>query len=105
MGMKASVPNRQYTAEFKVEAVRLSESIGGGQAAKRLGIPDSSLWNWIRLNRAGKLKAADGTRGPVKRSVTEVEAENARLRRELASTKLDLDIVKKAAAYFVRESR
>jgi len=105
MGMNASVSNRQYTDEFKVEAVRLSESIGGGQAAKRLSIPDSSLWNWIRLSRAGKLKAAGGTGVSVKRSATEVEAENARLRRELASTKLDLDIVKKAAAYFAKESR
>jgi transposase len=42
---------------------------------------------------------------PVKRSVSELEAENARLRKELASAKLDLDIVKKAAAYFAKESR
>ena len=105
MGKRESVPNRQYTDEFKVEAVRLSESIGGNQAAKRLGIPDSSLWNWIRLSRAGKLKAAAGTAVLVKRSVAEVEAENARLRRELASTKLDLEIAKKAAAYFAKESR
>jgi transposase len=41
----------------------------------------------------------------VKRPVSEVEAENARLRRELASAKLDLEIVKKAAAYFAKESR
>jgi putative transposase len=34
----------------------------------------------------------------VKRSVTELEAENARLRKELASTKLDLEIVKKATS-------
>jgi transposase len=34
-----------------------------------------------------------------------LEAENARLRKELVSAKLDLEIVKKAAAYFVRESR
>jgi transposase len=95
VGKKDVVLNRQYTDEFKVEAVRLSESIGGSSAAKRLGIPDSSLWNWIRLSRAGKLKAADGTAVPVKRSMTEVEAENRRLRRELASTKLDLEIVKK----------
>jgi len=105
VGKKDVVLNRQYTDEFKVEAVRLSESIGGSQAAKRLGIPDSSLWNWIRLSRAGKLKATGGTAVAVKRSVTEVEAENRRLRRELASTKLDLEIVKKAAAYFARESR
>ena len=105
MGKKELVPNRQYTNEFKVEAVRLADSIGGNQAAKRLGIPDSSLWNWIRLSRAGKLKAADGAAVSVKRSMVEVEAENSRLRRELASAKLDLEIVKKAAAYFAKESR
>ncbi|MFT5450386.1 MAG: transposase, partial [Gammaproteobacteria bacterium] len=56
MGNKIQVPNRQYTDEFRFEAVRLAESIGGNAAAKRLGIPDSSLWNWLRLSRAGKLK-------------------------------------------------
>lgn len=105
MSKKELVGNRRYNAEFKIEAVRLGESIGGNQAAKRLGIPESSLGNWIRLSRAGKLKAADGAAVAVKRSVSEVEAQNARLRRELASTKLDLEIVKKAAAYFAKESR
>jgi transposase len=105
MGKKELVSNRQYTDEFKVEAVKLSESIGGNQAAKRLGIPESSLWNWIRLSRAGELKAAVGAGVTVKRSISEVEAENARLRKELASAKLDLEIVKKAAAYFAKESR
>ena len=105
MSKRESVPNRQYTDEFKVEAVRIAESIGGNQAAKRLGIPESSLWNWIRRSRAGKLNADGGAGVPVKRSVAEVEAENSRLRRELASTKLDLEIVKKAAAYFAKESR
>ena len=105
MGKKELVGSRQYTDEFKVEAVRLGESIGGNQAAKRLGIPESSLWNWIRLSRAGKLKAAEGAAVSVKRPVMEVEVENARLRKELASTKLDLEIVKKAAAYFAKESR
>ena len=45
MGKKQSVPNRQYTDEFKVEAVRLANSIGGNRAAKRLDIPESSLGN------------------------------------------------------------
>jgi transposase len=88
-----------------LEAVRLAESIGGSQAAKRLGVPDSSLWNWIKLGRAGKLVADESGTQPVKRSGSELEAENARLRRELANTKLDLEIVKKAAAYFAKESR
>jgi transposase len=105
MSKKTPVPNRQYTREFKVEAVRLAESVGGNEASKRLGVPDSSLWNWIQLHRLGKLELAAGASEPVKRSASELEAENARLRRELANTKLDLEIVKKAAAYFAKESR
>ena len=102
---KKEVQDRRYTDEFKIEAVRLAESIGGNQAAKRLGMPESSLGNWVRLKRAGKLRALDGKAVAARRPVSELEAENARLRRELASTKLDLDIVKKAAAYFAKESR
>ena len=102
---KNGVSPRRYTDEFRVEAVRLGESIGGNQAAKRLGIPESSLWNWIRRNRLGKLKAVVPGAVAVKRSSGELEAEIDRLRRELANAKQDLDIVKKAAAYFAKESR
>jgi len=105
MGKKESVPNRRYTGEFKTEAVRLALSTGGNAAAKRLGIPQSTMTNWVRQSREGTLAPVAGAAAPVKRPVSEVEAENARLRRELASAKLDLEIVKKAAAYFAKESR
>jgi transposase len=101
---KETTPNRQYTDEFRLEALRLAESVGLNQAAKRLGIPGSSLGNWVRLKRNGKLAAVPRAT-PIKRSPAELEAENHRLRRELANTKLDLEIVKKAAAYFAKESR
>ena len=74
MGKKESLANRQYSAEFKVEAVKLGESIGGNQAAKPLGIPEPSLWNWIKLSRAGKLKVPVGGAVAVKRWMSEVEA-------------------------------
>ena len=108
---KNGVSPRRYTDEFRVEAVRLGESIGGNQAAKRLDIPESSLWNWIRRHRLGKLTIAVPGVVPVKRSSSELEAEIDRLRRELANAKQDLEIVwpeashKKAAAYFAKESR
>jgi len=105
MGKRQLVPNRQYTDEFKIEAVRLAESIGGTAAAKRLGIPQSSIWNWILLSRKGKLSGQPAGAVPVKRGVAELESENSRLRRELANAQADLDIVKKAAAYFAKESR
>ncbi len=102
MGKQGVVPNRRYTEEFKTEAVRLALSTGGNAAAKRLGIPQSTITNWVRRSREG---TPDSVEVAVKRPVSEVEAENSRLRRELASAKLDLEIVKKAAAYFARESR
>ena len=105
MTKKESVPNRRYTEEFKTEAVRLAQSTGGSAAAKRLGIPQSTMTNWVRQAREGSPPPVAGVSGPVKRPVSELEAENARLRRELASAKLDLEIVKKAAAYFAKESR
>ncbi len=105
MGKKGIAPSRRYTDEFKLEAVRLAESIGGSRAAKRLGIPDSSLWNWVCLKRADKLAMAAPGAVPVTRSSNELEAEVNRLRRELTDARLDLEIVKKAAAYFARESR
>lgn len=80
MSQKAVLP-RRYTDEFRVEAVRKGEwpeashSIGGNQAAKRLGIPESSLWNWMRRSRLGKLKAVAPGAVAVKRSGNELEAE------------------------------
>jgi len=49
MSRGSSLTQRQYTLEFKVEALRLAESAGPAEAARRLGIPDSSLGNWLRL--------------------------------------------------------
>jgi transposase-like protein len=73
--------------------VRLGKSVGYAEASRRLGIPESSLSNWVKLDRAGKLgSSASITATP--RSVKELEAENDRLRRELASAKVDNDILK-----------
>jgi transposase len=90
MVKKQHVPSRQYTDEFKVVAVRLAESVGGSQAAKRLGVPVSSLWNWLRLHRTGKLKAMRAVSTQTQPGARDLDAENERLRRELASTQLDL---------------
>jgi transposase len=100
---KMNGPRRQYTDELKVEAVRLGEAVGVLEASRRLGIPDTSIWNWIRLKHDGKAVVAGA--GSAKRSAGDLEAENHRLRQELANAKADLEIVKKAAAYFAKESR
>ena len=104
MDKKGPGQYRQYTDEFRVEAVRLSKSVGAGTAARRLGIPEPSLRNWIKRSHSERLETSNPERRE-KRTLADVEAENSRLRRELESTRLDLEIVKKAAAYFAKESR
>jgi len=89
----------RYTIEFKLEAVRL---VKGGQSlaevSKILGIAGQTLHNWVKADQLGKLV------GPGKLTVTPEQMEFARLRAELARTKMELDIVKKAAAYFAKQS-
>jgi transposase len=86
----------QYTLEFKQEAVRL---VRGGQAtswvAKTLGISGQTLHNWVKAEAAGRLREVAG------KAVMEI----ARLKAELAKARMERDILKKAAAYFARESR
>jgi len=103
------VPKRQYTDEFKVEAIRLGESVGQHEAARRLGVPVATLGNWSRRSRSAKdtgevdSREVKNTRST--RPVNELEAENSRLRKELASARLDIEILRKATAYFVKGSR
>jgi transposase len=92
MGRKDDVPYRKYTEQFKEQALALADSAGVAEAARRLGIARGTLNNWIVLRREAQ---------PELQGVSAIK----RLKRELASAKLDLEIVKKAAAYFARESR
>lgn len=94
--------NQTYTAEFRVEAVKLvlEQGLSQPEAARRLGIPKGSLTNWVvAAKKSGGTKPAAG-----QPTVTELQAENARLRRELARAEMEREIVKKAAAYFAKES-
>jgi transposase len=103
------LPKRQYTEEFKVEAIRLAESVGGHEAARRLGVPVATLGNWKRRRAAGGIAGPEDAESsvavPTRRPVSELEAENSRLRRELADAKLDVEILRKATAYFAKGSR
>ncbi len=92
-----------YSPAFRAEAVRLVLEQGLSQAeaaTRRLGIAKCTLSNWVVAAKGGK----DTSAIPGARSVAELEAEVARLRKALAQASMERDIIKKAAAYFVQES-
>jgi transposase len=97
------VPRRVYTAEFRQQAVELiiRDGLGIAEASRRLSISPKTLTNRVKRAKGGHSLEADATS---RRAVTEEEAELARLRRENAELRMERDILKKASAYFARES-
>ena len=95
-------PQGRYTKELREEAVKLvtGEKLSLPEAARRLSLPPSTLANWIKQYKERKL----GDVGKKYRPLTEVEMELARTKKELATVKMECEILKKAAAYFARES-
>ena len=88
---------RNWTEEFKGEAVWLLKTSGRtvGEVAADLGVGRSTLTHWRR-----RLGEAELLAGPH----PEAEKELARLRRENEILRQERDLLKKAAAFFARET-
>ena len=92
---------RQYTADYKAQAVSLVESLGVAGAARKLGISPKTLANWVRLDHRSGTPVSSSKR----RAVSDIEAENSRLRAENATLRMEREVLKKATAFFAKESR
>ncbi len=93
------IPKQEYTVDFKDLAVKRAK--GGqsvGAVAKDLGLIEQTLRNWVKASDAGKLKGAGG------KVVTPEQMELSRLRAENIRLKRECEILKKATAYFARET-
>lgn len=92
---------KNYPEEFKVEAVRLVQSSEGNviAVARDLGVSVSALRSWIH-----KAHASESAHSSTGLSPSDKQ-ELARLRKEVAVLKMERDILKKAAAFFAKESR
>ena len=92
---------RTFTKEFKAETVRLcnagERSIG--QVAKNLGLTETAVRAWVKR---AEIEAGSGPPG----ALTTVEREElTRLRREVKRLEMEREILKKATAFFAKESR
>jgi transposase len=96
------IPQGRYAKELREEAVKLvtEEKQSLREAARQLSLPPSTLGNWVRAYKEGRL----GEVGKTYRPLTEIEMDLARAKKELVEVKMERDILKKAAAYFARES-
>ena len=92
---------RRFTREFKLEAEKLVTERGVtiAQAARDLEVSSQVLRRWVKELEADQQQAFPG-HGQLKPE----QAEIARLKREVTKLKAERDILKKAAAYFAKES-
>ena len=88
---------RQFTAEFKRDAVELVRSSGRpiAEIARELGIYDSTLGNWVRQDRIDRGEQ-DGLTSDERARLGELQRDNARLR-------MERDLPKRTVAFWVKE--
>lgn len=90
--------SRRYPEEFKIEAVKqiTEKRYSVAEVSSRLGVSQHSLYEWIKRYSLPEAERSE---------VQSQQAELRRLRAELKRVTEERDILKKAAAYFAKESR
>lgn len=90
--------SKRYTEEFKIEVVKQVTGLGYsvGEVANRLGVNPNSFYAWLQKYGPGPQHATQ---------VDDQQEEIRRLRTELKRVTEERDILKKATAYFAKESR
>jgi transposase len=93
-------PSR-YPDQFRHDAVQmaLASSESRASVARRLGVNETTLRNWVASHLAGEARQAN----PLSVSSSEFE-ELRRLRREVEELRVEKEILRKAAAYFAQET-
>ena len=103
---------RTYDNEYKAQAVKLAQEIGGDKAAKELGIPNGTIYCWIKAFKEGRLSAAEASHTPnnalslndelieLRKRVKEQDKEIRRLR-----LKEENEFLEEASAFFAASRR
>jgi len=92
---------RKYNDELKTEALKMiiEQGMSQQEVGELLDVPKGTIGSWVSKSKKEMSQLAPGTP-----SVSDVMAENRRLRKELSKARMEKEILKKAAAYFAKES-
>jgi len=100
MERKPPRPRRSFTPEFKAEVIALVQHGGktAGAVARELDLTETAVRAWVKQAELDAGARSDGL-------TTAERAELAQLRKELRETREERDILKRAVAFFARETR
>ena len=101
---------RKYDHEYKEQAVKLAQEIGGAKAAKELGIPEGTIYTWLKAVRGGKLDIGAGAYIPnsAMSQAEEITMLRKRLKeqdKEIRRLKEENEFLEEASAFFAASRR
>ena len=94
-----------YTPEYKLEAVRLARTEGISDTARNLGINPNMLGRWKKEHETRAAQTRPVFTGRGNAALTEQEREIQQLRKDLEIARQERDVLKKAVAFFAKETR
>ena len=100
MGKKKPRPRRSFTAEFKAEIVELCQrgDRSVGQVAKDFDLTETAVREWLKQAERDAGTHTDGLTTSEKDELAQLRRDNRRLRE-------DVEILKRATAFFAKETR
>ena len=101
---------RTYDKEYKAEAVKLAQEIGGAKAAAELGIPDGTIYCWIKAFKEGRLEAAKVVHAPtnalsLNEELIELRKRKKKQKKEIRGLKEDNKLLQDPNAFFAASRR
>ena len=101
---------RTYDNEYKAQAVKLAQKVGGAKAAKELGIPDGTIYCWIKAFKEGRLSDSEAFHTP--KNALSLNDELIELRKrvkeqdkEIRRLKEENEFLEEASAFFAASHR
>ena len=97
---------RTYDNEYKAQAVKLAQEMGGAKAAKELGIPDGTIYCWVKAFKEGRLSASEASH--TSKNADELIELRKRVKeqdKEIRRLKEENEFLEEASAFFAASRR
>ncbi len=94
---------RNYTKEYRIEAIKLAQEIGPKKASEELGVPSGTIGGWLREARIGKIDMGLGTQTP--QGALTLAAELQECRRKIKEQEKEIARLEKTNEFLEEASR
>ena len=101
---------RTYDKEYKAQAVKLAQEIGGAKAATELGVPEGTIYCWVKAFKEGRLAAAEAFHTPsnaisLNEELMELRKRAKEQEKEIRRLKEENEFLEEASAFFAASRR